>query len=72
MQRVSEAVRQAGSDMASQLYDASVQKALGGCMALDFSKYPVENHDLIMAYLNGEMLTVEAIYLCMNRVANEQ
>jgi hypothetical protein len=71
---VPEHVREAGSAIAAQLFDASVQATLGGmggCKQFDITNFPEENHELILAYVKHEITSVEAIYLCMDRARGE-
>ena len=69
-ERPSKQVVKVGQTFMSCLYDASVRKSLGGlggCQAFDLSDFPVEFHDLIQAYLDEELCSVEANYIAMRR-----
>ena len=62
-------VIEAGQKIASDLIDARVSKdmgSMGGHVVKDMSKY--DNSDLIQKYLDGEIVSVEAIYIAMKRV----
>ena len=72
MEIVSEAVVQAGQDIAGYLCTASVRKAmgnerLGGCLPYHLKDFPEKFHDLITAYLNEDIISVTAIYIAMKR-----
>lgn len=60
----------AGSDMASLLCDASLQKSLGGlggCKEFNLNDYPEEWRDSIQKYVDNKITSVEAIYKAMAR-----
>jgi len=60
---------EAGEKIASDLMDAQVSKnmgSMGGHIIKDISKY--DNSDLIQKYIDGEIVSVEAIYTAMKRV----
>ena len=62
-------VIEAGEKMASDLFDAQISKDMGtsgGHVVKDMSEY--DNGDLIQKYLDGEIVSVEAIYTAMKRV----
>ena len=63
----------AGEQIASDLMDAKVSKNmgnLGGHVIKDISEY--NNSDLVQKYINGEIVSVEAIYTAMKRAEEEQ
>jgi len=62
-------VIEVGEKIASDLMDAQVSKnmgSMGGHIIKDISKY--DNSDLIQKYIDGEIVSVEAIYTAMKRV----
>ena len=62
-------VIEAGKKIASDLMDAQISKqmgSMGGHIIKDVPKY--DNSDLIQKYLDGEIVSVEAIYTAMKRV----
>ena len=62
-------VIETGEKIASDLIDANVSKNMGnmgGHIIKDISKY--DNSDLIQKYIDGEIVSVEAIYTAMKRV----
>lgn len=62
-------VIEAGKKMASDLFDAQISKDMGtsgGHVVKDMSEY--DNGDLIQKYLDGKIVSVEAIYTAMKRV----
>ena len=62
-------VIEAGQKIASDLIDAHVSKdmgSMGGHVVKDMSEY--DNSDLIQKYLDGEIVSIEAIYIAMKRV----
>jgi len=62
-------VIEAGEKIASDLMDAQVSKHMGSMgdhIIKDVSKY--DNSDLIQKYLDGEIVSVEAIYIAMKRM----
>ena len=62
-------VIEAGEKIASDLMDAQVSKnmgTMGGHVVKNVSDY--DNSDLIQKYLDGEIVSVEAIYIAMKRV----
>lgn len=67
---VTEQMKKAGS-IASNLYDASISKAmggLGGCKTLDeWMDEEVPNRDIILLYLEEKIDSVTAIYMAMER-----
>lgn len=70
LQRPSEQVVKVGQTFMSCMYDASVRKSLGGlggCQEFDLNDFPAEFHDLILAYINEEMCSVEAVFIAMRR-----
>jgi len=69
-------VRQAGLDIADYLMTASVRRAmggdnLGGCKSYKLEDFPDKYHDLITAYLNDNIISVEGIYIAMKRAEKE-
>ena len=69
-ERPDKAIIEVGKALMSCLMGASVCKSLGGLggsQMLDLSDFPVEFHDLILAYLNQELSAVEATYIAMRR-----
>ena len=69
-ERPSEQVVKVGQAFMSGLYDASVRKSLGGlggCQEFDLNDFPAEFHDLILAYINEELCSVEAGFIAMRR-----
>lgn len=69
-ERPSEQVVKVGQTFMSCLYDASVRKSLGGlggCQEFDLNDFPAEFHDLIQAYLDEELCSVEAVFIAMRR-----
>ncbi len=72
---VTEKMREAGSQIASDLIDAEICYSMGG---LGGSKnwgefvagYSGKNFDLIYRCVNGEIDSVTAIYIAMNRVSD--
>ena len=52
------------------ILDASIQNdlsGLGGCKSFNMVDFPEKFHDLIQAYLNKEMCSVEACFIAMSR-----
>jgi hypothetical protein len=69
-ERIPVDVVKVGEEISSCLMDASIEKALGGiggCKKFDLSVFPEKFHDLISAYLDEEINSVEAIYIAMRR-----
>ncbi len=68
---VTEAMNQAGNDIAAELMAASVAKSmngLGGSLTYEeWLNKEVENRDLCIAYSKSEIDSVTAIYLAMMR-----
>lgn len=68
---VTEQMKKAGKNLASNLYDASISKAmggLGGCKTLDeWLDEEVPNRDIILLYLEEKIDSVTAIYMAMER-----
>jgi len=59
---------ESGKQIASDLFDAQISKdmgSMGGHIIKDISKY--DNSDLIQKYIDGEIVSVEAIYIAMKR-----
>lgn len=74
---VTEEMRKAGSDISSDLIDASVSYScggLGGSKQWDQfeSLYEGTNMDLIKMYLAHEIDSVTAIYIAMHRAKNRE
>ena len=63
---VTEEMKKAGNDIASRLYDASISKALGGNLD-EWLDEDVPNRDIILLYLEGEIDSVTAICMAMDR-----
>ena len=62
-------VIEAGEKIASDLIDAQISKdmgSIGGHVIKNTSEY--DNSDLIQKYLDGEIVSIEAIYIAMKRV----
>jgi len=52
------------------LFDAAIQNdmgGIGGCKSFNMANFPEKFHDLIRAYLNKEMCSVEACFIAMSR-----
>ena len=52
------------------IFDAAIQNdmsGLGGCKSFNMVDFPEKFHDLIQAYLNTEMCSVEACFIAMSR-----
>lgn len=68
---VTEKMRETGSKLADQLYDAHITKALEN--EDEWEKFikecDGENLDLVTQYVAGEIDSVTAIYIAMNRVS---
>jgi hypothetical protein len=70
---ITEAMTQAGEDIASAMMDAHISynmKGLGGCRTWKEwleAHAEIPNLDLIEAYLKEEITSVDAIYLAMHR-----
>jgi hypothetical protein len=67
---VTDKMREAGEQIASDCMDAACRKAfgtLGGGKEFDVSDFHT-NSDLILKYVDDEITSVEAIYLAMERV----
>lgn len=60
----------AGRKVASEMYDASIRKALGGdiggCKEFDINDF--EFKDIVMMYINQEIDSATGIFLAMNSV----
>ena len=64
-----EKVIKAGEDIASHLFDASIQsKMKGGFVADDF---PEDEREIIQSYLQGDILSVTAIFMRMRQVESD-
>lgn len=73
MKHLPKDVVEAGERIASDLWDVAIAKSmngLGGCRAKNIQDY--EDSDLIQAYLDEEISSVEAIYVAMRRVAEKE
>ncbi len=70
---VTDAMREAGEEIASLLMTAQVAKCmngLGGSKTYgEWLETEMKNKDLVIAYLNDEICSVEAIYIAMGREA---
>lgn len=55
---------EAGNEMASTLYDVSIDKSLSD---VPVDTTPYDNADLLDMYLNGECDSVTVIYIAMER-----
>ena len=67
---ITDEMRDAGDQIASDLMDANLRSSmngLGGSKNFDVSDFP-NNTDLIVKYLDGELTSIEAIYISMERV----
>ena len=76
LEMVTEKMKEAGSQIASDLINASISKAMGGLGgAKDWKEfknnYKGENMDLIKKYVGNEINSVTAIYIAMRRTSNE-
>ena len=59
---------EAGEKMAALLVDATCQKSFGnleGCKEFNINNYPEKYRDLILKYINDEIVSVTAIYTAM-------
>ena len=56
---------EAGNNVASEMYTASIQKAigLGGCEEIDMNKFKFKN--IVKRYLDGDIDSVTGIWLAM-------
>ena len=66
-------VIEAGQKIASDIMDAQVSKSMGsmgGHVIKDILEY--NNSDLIQKYLDNEIVSVEAIYIAMKRVEENE
>ena len=72
MANVTEKMIEAGSKIASDLMDAHITKSLGGLKEWEEFQSNCDNSniDLIIQYVNGEIQTVTAIYIAMNRASD--
>jgi hypothetical protein len=68
MNRPTERQVKAGNDISNLLYDAHLTYALDGDN-FDVEEYPDQYRDLILEYVRGEICTVEAIYIAMERLS---
>ena len=69
---VTKEMREAGSNIASALCDASIAKSfdgLGGSKTWDewLGEEEIPNRDIVLAYLEEEINSVTAIYITMER-----
>lgn len=65
---VTDAMREAGTEIASLCMDAIVQHSfggLGGSTEFDISNFPSKYHRLIAKYVEHEITSVEVIYIAM-------
>lgn len=74
---VTEKMRQAGDQMASVLIGASISKemeGIGGAKGIDefLDSCLGDNRDLVKKYINGEIDSVTAIYIAMNRASDSK
>ena len=71
MTYVTDAMRQAGSDIASALMNGSIAKSMDGLGGSkpwsEFVGDDAPNKDLVLAYLSGEIDSMTAIYVAMER-----
>jgi hypothetical protein len=69
--KVTDSMVQAGNDIASELIAACAYKSMnglgGGLTWQEWLDKDVKNKDLIIAYVEKDMSSVEAIYLAMDR-----
>lgn len=74
--KITEKMKQAGEEISSDLIEVSLIKdmgGIGGSKTLDeFYQSCGNNSDLIQAYAEGEIESVEAIYLAMNRASHSE
>lgn len=66
---ITEKMHQAGLDIVSDMYDASIQKSCGGLDGyehLDMARFS-KNKDLIQKYLDYDIDSVQGVYLAMER-----
>jgi hypothetical protein len=69
---VTEEMKEAGSQIAAELFDAQVSRCLGGTggskeWEVFEASYNGENVDLVKQYWEEELVSVEAIYMAMRR-----
>jgi hypothetical protein len=72
--RPSKELVEAGIDFMSSLYNASIRKSLGvsnlgGCKCFDENDFPEDHRELINAYINEEICSVEACFIYMRSKA---
>ena len=70
MLKIPEQVVVVGNTIASELMDATIAKSLAGTgcnLCFSITNYTPKFQDLIIAYLNGEIDSVTAIYIAMKR-----
>lgn len=69
-ERLSQPMIDEGNEAAAHLFDAHIEKCLGGtggCKHFELETYPARFHDLITVYVENKMDFVEAIYIAMRR-----
>lgn len=67
MNRPTERQIKAGQDISNHLYDAHLTYTLDEDN-FDIEDYPDQYRDLILEYVRGEICSVEAIYIAMERL----
>ena len=60
-------VRQAGEDIAADLFNANLVSALGPLAQITLTAAEPRNQDLIDAFVAGQLTSVEAIFIAMTR-----
>jgi hypothetical protein len=75
--KVTPAMSKAGSQMASDLMDASIRKSLGGdglggCKAYKVKDFRKSNRKIIEKYLRGKIQSVDGIYLAMRKASKKE
>ena len=71
LKRPTKAQVEAGREAASAMMSASIHKSmggLGGCKHFDYADFPKHLHEIIRMYLDGEICSVEGIYMAMRGV----
>ena len=71
LKRPNKAQVEAGREAASAMMNASIHNSmggLGGCKHFDHTDFPKHLHEIIRMYLDGEICSVEGIYMAMRGV----
>ena len=71
----SQKVIDAGDDLMSDLYDATIQKSLGclgGCKEFDINSFKPEHQPYIEMYLNDKADSMTLTYMFMKKVEIEE